>query len=60
MDVGVASKSESTEESKFTQDSVPDKVFIDVLEPNRHDWVRYQPSTFTPSSYYDSQHIGDL
>lgn len=41
MDVGVASKSESTEESKFTQDSVPDKVFIDVLEPNRHDWVRY-------------------
>lgn len=60
MDVAVASQSKTTQESVYSQDSVPDQIFVDFLGPYRHGRVRCQSSTATPSYYYDSKHTGDL
>lgn len=51
MDLGVASWFEITQE---TWSSMPDQVFIDFLRPDKHGWIRCQPHTVAPSSYYDS------
>lgn len=39
---------------------VLDRVFIHVLEPDRHGQLRCQSLTVTPSSYYDGKHTIDL
>lgn len=42
MDANVVPQSETTMESGSSHDSVPEQIFLDGIEPNKHGRVHYQ------------------